>query len=268
MSVTSDKTLADPEQLIDDLQRQLAECRTERDEALAQQTATAEVLQVINSSHDDLAPVFDAILERALRLCEASFGILFIRRGDRFRGVATRNLPLSLADFVRERFQPSPAGFFEKAARGQAFEHITDLSAEAPRVAGDPRARAFVELGGARIAEGALRGPAGSASPVADPPSDQLRLRWPRKSPGKALFPRHFRKAVKEWGLRRRAWASSARNITREKAARLSKKITISIVLAKQLIAMREIVFEVSDIIAMATLDSKIGAIEGSYRVR
>jgi PAS domain S-box-containing protein len=123
---------------------------TETREALEQQTATAEVLQVINASPGNLAPVFDAMLERALRLCEGSFGILFIRNGELFRGVATRNLPPSLAALVQERFQPSPAGFFEKAARGQAFEHITDLSAEAPRVAGDPRARAFLELGGAR----------------------------------------------------------------------------------------------------------------------
>src|SRR6516162_9765485 len=90
------------------------------------------------------------MLERALRLCEASFGILYIRDGERFRGVATRNLPASLAGFVREPFQPSPAGFFEKAARGQAFEHVTDLSVEAARITSDPRARAFVELGGAR----------------------------------------------------------------------------------------------------------------------
>jgi len=50
MSATPDSTLADSEQLIADLQRQLAECKAERDEALQRETATAEILQVINSS--------------------------------------------------------------------------------------------------------------------------------------------------------------------------------------------------------------------------
>ena len=67
MSATRDSTLANPEQRIADLERQLAECRVERDEALDQQTASAKVLQVINSSPGDPAPVSDAILEKAGR---------------------------------------------------------------------------------------------------------------------------------------------------------------------------------------------------------
>src|SRR5215469_8383297 len=105
MSATPDSTLANPEQRIADLERQLAECKAERDEAVQRETATAEVLQVVNSSPSDLAPVFDAILEKATRICEAVFGTLSIWDGERFHWVGFRGLPTELVEALQ---QPLP----------------------------------------------------------------------------------------------------------------------------------------------------------------
>src|ERR1700730_6978281 len=91
--------IPDPSQTIADLRREFARCRAERDEALARETATAEVLGVINASAGDLAPVFDAMLEKAMRLCEASFAYMGTFDGERIRTVATLGVPDAFAAY-------------------------------------------------------------------------------------------------------------------------------------------------------------------------
>src|SRR6516225_1949703 len=133
------------------LRRELASRTAERDEALAREAAMAEVLQVINSSPGELVSVFDAMLEKALRLSEAVFGILQVRDGDNFRTAALRGVPPALAEFLsgapREPDKHTAVG---RMLDGEDFVQFEDMTKEPAYLSGDPRQHAFVELGGTR----------------------------------------------------------------------------------------------------------------------
>jgi GAF domain-containing protein/anti-sigma regulatory factor (Ser/Thr protein kinase) len=122
---------------------------TETREALEQQTATAEVLQVINSSPGDLAPVFDAMLEKAMRLCTAAFGYLMTFDGENFQPVAYRGLPAPFADYLPRMDQPGPSGAYARIRAGTPLVQIADLK-EGEVYRTSPLRQALVNLGGAR----------------------------------------------------------------------------------------------------------------------
>ena len=141
MSSTSRSTLAALRQIIADLECQLAECRAERDEALRRETATAEVLGVINSSPGDLAPVFDAILEKALGLCGIAFGALQLNDGGRYRSVAVRGLADSLVALVQQPFEPVPGSPPWRLLSGERIVHVADMGESARQHQHDQRAQ-------------------------------------------------------------------------------------------------------------------------------
>jgi hypothetical protein len=100
---------------------------TEQHEALEQQTATAEVLQVINASPGDLVPVFDAILEKAHTLCGAGVGALFTYDGTYFRTLATRGFPERHTNVIRQPFRPT--SYHQPLISGERYIQFPDMSA-------------------------------------------------------------------------------------------------------------------------------------------
>jgi hypothetical protein len=96
-------------------------------EALAQQAATAEVLEAINASAQAPTAVFDVILEKVMRLCAAAFGYLMAYDGERFRVVASHNLPARFAEYLRNMDQPGSTGLYAGIRRGSAYGQVADL---------------------------------------------------------------------------------------------------------------------------------------------
>jgi two-component system, NtrC family, sensor kinase len=121
-------------------------------ESLQQQTATADVLQVISSSPGELQRVFQAILENATRICEAKFGSMYLYEGDAFRFVAQHNAPLAFVE-ARTRdpiVRPPPDLPLGRVAITKQVSHITDIRTAPSYVSQDPFVVSAVELGNYR----------------------------------------------------------------------------------------------------------------------
>ena len=129
-----------------DLKKKLAE-------ALEQQTATSEVLQVISSSPGELEPVFQAMLANATRICEASYGTLWLCEGSGFHAVALHGaLPSAFTEQLRygRIWHPSEAVAITRVARTLQTVQVDDLSADQGYLDRAPLYVAAVELAGIR----------------------------------------------------------------------------------------------------------------------
>jgi GAF domain-containing protein len=114
-------------------------------EALEQQTATSEVLRVISSSPGELEPVFRAMLENAVRVCDAKFGTLFRYDGELLHLAAGTGTPPAFAEFQRRRgpFRTEPGTLHDRVVRTKQVAHSADYTAE-------PKPGMAAKLGGAR----------------------------------------------------------------------------------------------------------------------
>ena len=124
-------TFADQAVIAIENARLLNELRQRTDdlsESLEQQTATADVLKVISTSPADLEPVFATMLEKAARICDATFGNIYRWDGELLHLLAAHNAPPAFAE-VRRRsaFRPS---FAPRTVETKTAIHIVDLALE------------------------------------------------------------------------------------------------------------------------------------------
>ena len=143
------ETFADQAVIAIENTRLLNELRQRTDdlsESLEQQTATSEVLKVISSSPGELQPVFDIILENAVRICGAKFGSLLLVEGDAYRNVALYGAPQAFLEERRRNpiIRPRPGSALDRVRTTKQIIHIADMQV------GGAATTAIVELAGAR----------------------------------------------------------------------------------------------------------------------
>ena len=120
-------------------------------ESLEQQTATSEVLQVISSSPGDLQPVFQTMLENAVRICDAKFGNIYRWDGGARHLMASHNTPSAFVEARRySANRPGPETPSGRMIATKALVHVVDLAAEHSYAVRDPWTVDAVELGGVR----------------------------------------------------------------------------------------------------------------------
>src|SRR3954453_8364537 len=139
----------DLQEIIADLRRKLEALAAERDDALAQQAAATEVLQVINSSTGDLTPAFDMIVEKAVRLCGADGGTLWLVQDGMAQTMGGRNVPRRYHQYVTRETVPVRY-VLGRDGQHRPYIHTLDLKATKPYKEGVPFFVATVDLGKAR----------------------------------------------------------------------------------------------------------------------
>ena len=113
---------------VSQLKRKLAARERELAEALEQQAATSEVLSLLSGSPGALEPVFNAILQKATRICSAEFGVLYRYDGETYRVAATVDLPKKIAAKLQGPLRPGEGTAIGRVARSLRVVHIVDLA--------------------------------------------------------------------------------------------------------------------------------------------